>query len=197
MASYSIPIYGLASASLIPAGKGTEYQDARGLPPEYMGFEMSATKRMANSWMARLGFSTNDWREYFDDPNTSQTDPTSVLGTPNIDGGYVVSASGGSGKSGIYMVQPKYQFIANGSYQAPWDINFGVNFLIRQGYPMPWFRRKTGIADPNSSTKHLLAVGGLRSGSAAGDVDPGHPGWQDSSSSDRRPTSTSTSTSST
>jgi hypothetical protein len=157
--SYSVPIYGLASASLIPAGKGTEYKTRAGYHQKYMGFEVSATKRMANNWMARLGFSTNDWREYFDDPNTSQTDPTSVLGAPNIDGGYVVSASGGSGKSGIYMVQPKYQFIANGSYQAPWDINFGVNFLIRQGYPMPWFRRTTGIADPNSSTKQILAVG--------------------------------------
>jgi len=157
--SYTIPIYGLSSASLIPAGKGTEYKTRDGYHQRYMGFEVSATKRMANNWMARLGFSTNDWREYFDDPNTSQTDPTSLLGTPNIDGGYVVSASGGSGKSGIYMVQPKYQFIANGSYQAPWDINFGVNFLVRQGYPMPWFRRTTGIADPNLSTKQLLAVG--------------------------------------
>ena len=144
---------------LDPGRQGHRVSDAPGYHQKYMGFEVSATKRMANNWMARLGFSTNDWREYFDDPNTSQTDPTSVLGTPNIDGGYVVSASGGSGKSGIYMVQPKYQFIANGSYQAPWDINFGVNFLIRQGYPMPWFRRTTGIADPNSSTKQLLAVG--------------------------------------
>ncbi len=38
------------------------------------------------------------------------TDPTRTLASPNIDGGYVVSAAGGSGKSGIYMVQPKYQF---------------------------------------------------------------------------------------
>jgi hypothetical protein len=156
--TYSIPIYGLSSASLIPAGKGTEYKTREGYHQKYMGFEMSATKRMANHWMARLGFSTNDWREYFDDPNTSQTDPTSVLGTPNIDGGYVVSASGGSGKSGIYMVQPKYQIVANGSYQFPWDINFGLNFLVRQGYPTPWFFRKTGIPDPNLSTKQLLAV---------------------------------------
>ena len=72
---------------------------------------MAATKRLSNRWMARFGFSTNDHREYFDG-NASCTDPTSTLANPNIDGGQVMRSTRGSGKSGIYMVLPKYQFVA-------------------------------------------------------------------------------------
>ena len=155
--SFSVPIYGLKDSALIPPAKATEYRTRDGYSQRYWGFEVTATKRMADRWMARIGFSTNDWREYFDGPN-SQTDPTHTLGSPNIDGGYVVSAAGGSGKSGIYMVQPKYQFTANGVYQVGWGIDIGANYLIRQGYPMPWYKQTRGIPDPNSSTKNILQV---------------------------------------
>jgi len=119
---------------------------------------------MANHWMARLGFSTNSWREYFPTPN-SLGNPTPVLSTttagagPNLDGGYVVSAAGGSGKSSIYMVQPRYQIIANGVYQLPFDIDIGANYILRQGYPMPWNRAFSGSApltDALGSNKTLL-----------------------------------------
>ena len=39
---------------------------ARTTTRPYQGFEVTATKRMSNHWMARFGFSTNCWREYFD-----------------------------------------------------------------------------------------------------------------------------------
>ena len=70
----------------------------------------------------------------------------------------MVSAAGGSGKSGIYMVQPKYQFTRNGAYQAPLGIDIGMNYLIRQGYPMPWYRQIRGIADPATPNKNVLYV---------------------------------------
>lgn len=155
--TYNVPIYGLKSASLIPPGKGTEYRTREGYSQKFVGFEVTATKRMANRWMGRIGFASNSWREYFDGP-FSQTDPTHTVGSPNIDGGYVVSAAGGSGKSGIYMVQPKYQFTLNGAYQAPYGVDIGVNYLIRQGYPMPWYRVTRGIADPATPQKSVLLV---------------------------------------
>jgi hypothetical protein len=148
--TFNVPIYGLKSASLMTPAKSTEYRTREGYSQRYWGFEVVATKRMANRWMGRVIFSTNDWREYFNGPN-SQTDPTPTVGSPNIDGGYVVSAAGGSGKSGIYMVQPKYQFSANGAFQAPYGIDLGVNYLIRQGYPMPWYRTSARIACPPSA----------------------------------------------
>ena len=66
-------------------------------------------------------------------------DPTPQPAAPNVDGGLVVRASGGSGKSGIYQVLPKYQFILTGLYQAPWGINLGANFFGRQGFPQPFY----------------------------------------------------------
>jgi hypothetical protein len=161
--SYNVPIYGLKDAAMIPSSKGGEYRQRDGYSQRYWGFEVTATKRMADRWMARIGFSTNDWREYYDSistkgPTNGSSDPTSVVATPNIDGGYVVSAAGGSGKSGIYMVQPKYQFVANGAYQAPYGIDIGVNYLIRQGYPMPWYQTIRNIPDPNQFSKNVLLV---------------------------------------
>ena len=90
-----------------------------------------------------------------------QTDPTPVLGntsaTPNVNGGVVVSAASGSGKSSIYMVQPKYQIIANGAYQLPANFDLGASYLIRQGYPMPWNRSTSGgFSDPLGTTKRLI-----------------------------------------
>src|SRR5690606_38049914 len=97
-----------------PANRtATEYIDRGGYSQRFHGLEVSATKRMSNRWMARFGFSWNDHREYFDG-NNSRTDPTSTLANPNIDGGHVMAASGGSGKSQIYMVLPQYQFVLNG-----------------------------------------------------------------------------------
>ncbi len=154
--SYSVPYYGLTAGTNFHPSKGTLYQTRPDYHQVFQGFEVSATKRMSNKWMARLGFSTNSWREYFDSEH-GRGNPTPVLGTPNIDGGLVVSAAGGSGKSSIYMVQPKYQIIANGSYQLPYNFDIGVSYLVRQGYPMPWNRTTTGgYTDPLGSSKRLL-----------------------------------------
>ena len=162
----STPIYGFTVGSWDPS-KGTLYQTRAGYSTKYLGLELSATKRMSNHWMGRFGFSTNSWKEYWDGtPFSSNGDPTSTLSNPNINGGYVVSAASGSGKSGIYMVQPKYQIMANGMYQLPKDFDLGVSYLIRQGYPMPWYQatkkstpNSPGVTDPiAASGKNVLLV---------------------------------------
>ena len=73
--SYSVPLYAL-SASAVPPGGGKTFAVRDGYHQRYMGLEVSATKRLSNHWMARFGFSTNDWREYFDDPSKAILDPT-------------------------------------------------------------------------------------------------------------------------
>jgi hypothetical protein len=67
-----------------------------------------------------------------------------------------VTRTGGSGKSNIYLVLPQYQFIANGMYQAPWGINLGANWLLRQGYAEPYFRGQVATGDPLSNRKSVL-----------------------------------------
>jgi len=156
--SYTVPYYGLSTGVVYDAAKGTVYTARPDYHQKYEGFEVSATKRMSNKWMARLGFSTNSWREYFGS-NLGQGNPTPVMGAPNLDGGLVMIQSGGSGKSNIYMVQPKYQIIANGAYQLKWDIDLGASYLLRQGYPMPWNRSTSGgFTDTLGSTKTLILV---------------------------------------
>jgi hypothetical protein len=154
--TYTVPYYGLAPGITYDPAKGTVYSARPDYHQSYKGLEISATKRMANHWMARFGFSTNSWREYFGSL-AGYRDPTPTLSTPNLDGGLVVNAASGSGKSSIYMVQPTYQIIANGVYQFKYDIDFGASLIMRQGYPMPWNRSTTGgFTDPLGSTKALL-----------------------------------------
>jgi len=154
--SYSVPYYGLSSGVVYDPAKGTIYTARPDYHQIYQGVEVTATKRMSNRWMARLGFSANSWNEYFDS-TLGQGNPTPVLGSPNVSGGPVLVASTGSGKSGVYMSQPKYQFIANGAYQLPYEIDLGLSYLLRQGYALPYYYSASGgFTDTLGSTKKLL-----------------------------------------
>jgi hypothetical protein len=164
--SYSVPIFGVIPGH-VPANRAaTTYTKRDGYSERYLGFELAATKRMSNRWMARVGFSTNDHRQYFDGPDAlgnfgttaSAADPTTSVLSPNRDGGVVVRQTGGSGKSGIYQVLPKYQFIATGVWQAKWQINLGMNMLVRQGFATPYHRTQVPTADPIAASKTVLLV---------------------------------------
>jgi hypothetical protein len=152
--SFSVPFYAL-QASKVPVGGGKSYEERVGYHQRYLGFEASAVKRLSNKWMARFGFSTNSHREYFDGADALD-DPTPAPGSPRLNGGLVVTQTGGSGKSNIYLVLPQYQFIANGMYQGPWGINFGANWMLRQGYAEPYFRGRVATGDPLGSSKSVL-----------------------------------------
>jgi hypothetical protein len=57
-------------------------------------------------------------------------------------GGQFAPQSGGSGSGSIYT-NAKWQFNANGLYQAPYGIELSANVFGRQGYPYPLFRQGT------------------------------------------------------
>jgi hypothetical protein len=159
--SFSTPVY---AATRVPANRAaTVFREREGYSQRYTGLELAATKRLSNRWMARLGFSTNSHREYFDNP-AAFTDPTPTPGSPNKSGGVVMRQSGGSGKSGIYQVLPRYQFIATGMYQAPWGINLAANMVTREGFATPYFQSRvdtrtfTPAGDPLLRFKTVLLV---------------------------------------
>jgi len=158
--SYDQPYYAIPEANVPAEGKsgGVEYTGRDGYHQRFWGLEVMATKRLSNRWMGRFGFSTNDHREYFDDPATAIGDPTPGPGSPLKDGGLTVRQTGGSGKSGIYLVYPKYQFIANGLYQGPWGIDFGMNMVTRQGYAQPWHRTQVPVTGDYFSRTKTVAV---------------------------------------
>ena len=72
-----------------------------------------------------------------------------------------MTPSTGSGKSSIYMVLPKYQFMANGAYQAKWGITLAGNYLMRQGFSAPYFTLSDtdGAGDAIATEKNVLLVG--------------------------------------
>jgi hypothetical protein len=159
--NFSVPFYAL-NDDAVPPGGGRLSTNRAGYHQSYMGFEVSATKRMSNRWMARFGFSTNNHTEHFDDPAVAIEDPTPRVTTTNVwanqDGGQVVSVTTGSGKSSIYMIQPRYQFIANGMWQGPWGLNFGANLLTRQGFGQMFNRSNVPTGDPLSAQKTILLI---------------------------------------
>jgi hypothetical protein len=152
--AYNQPIYAPIESSL-PPGNGSEYRNRPGYHQRYFGFEVQATKRLADRWMARVGFSAGSHREYFDDPSVAIQDPTQTTISPNIDGGSVMTPSSSSGKSEIYMLAPRYQFTATGLYQLGWGINVAGNLVARDGFGQPYFAT-TESSDPSFTEKRVL-----------------------------------------
>ncbi|HEX3703292.1 MAG TPA: carboxypeptidase regulatory-like domain-containing protein, partial [Vicinamibacterales bacterium] len=162
----NVPYYGLTQAAAAAGGFGYEAENRPDYHQRYLGFELSATKRLANHWMGRFGFSTQSWNEYFDAPDAivdptrtpSATGPFNNLtqSGPLINGGAVVVSSTGSGKSGLFLVAPKYILSANGLYQGPWGIDLGANITARQGYGEPYNRTRVSASDALVSSKTLL-----------------------------------------
>jgi hypothetical protein len=154
--SFNQPLYA-ALTSRLPAGNGAEYRNRPGYHQRYLGLEVQATRRLANRWMARVGFSTSTHREYLDDPSVAIQDPTSTTIFPNIDGGVVVTPTSASGKSEIYMLTPRYQINASGLYQLPYGINLAGNLVARDGFGQPYFATAES-SDAASPEKRVLLV---------------------------------------
>ena len=169
--TYDQAFFAPRSGVVLPAGNGREDINREGYHQRYLGFEANIRRRLSNRWMLRAGFSMNSHREYFTDPLRSIEDPTPIaidptLGRfagegPLIDGGIVVDPASGSGKSFIYLALPKYQFVANGVYQAPFGINLAANLVTRQGYPQLFNAGNTSVADSVTPLKNVLVVGNL------------------------------------
>ena len=161
--SYSVPLYALSAAALPPGG-GKVFTVRDGYHQRYLGLEVGATRRLSNRWMARVGFSTNSWREYFDDPSKAILDPTPApspsLAFPfagaQVTGGAVARATTSSGGNGVYMVAPAYQISANGLYQVYWGVSIAASVISRQGYAEPFFQSNVATGDPLGRKTVLL-----------------------------------------
>ena len=172
--SIDVP-YFAPNPGVLPRGNGWEDINREGYHQRYWGFEVDARKRMSNRWMARIGFSVNDHREYFDDPNLSIEGPTPLArngktGTasnPLKNGRLMFTRSEKSGKEDFFFVLPKYQFIANGLVQGPWGINVACNLLILNGLSQPFYA-DTLTGDPSSPRKFVLVTFGCWGSPPAG-----------------------------
>jgi len=162
--AFSVPLYALNSAA-VPAGAGKVATNRPGYHQQYVGFEASATRRLAARWMARVGFSTNNWSEYFDDPAASILDPTPApaastaapFAGPQVSGGPVVRLAGDGAPAATFMTAPGYQFAASGLYQARWGIDVAASLVSREGYAEPFFQSDVQTGDPLGRKTVLIA----------------------------------------
>jgi hypothetical protein len=72
-------------------------------------------------------------------PVNETGNPTRSDTFPLIDGGQWAPRSGGSGSGDVFINQ-RWNFNANGAYQAAWGIELAGNLFGKQGTPYPYFR---------------------------------------------------------
>ena len=120
---------------------------------DYLGATIGFTKRLANQWMMR-GYVQYNFDESWSVPGSyfNNNDPNRVLpGVASgavIDGSTYVVQSTGSGRNESWL-QSDWGWNLNGMYQVapdrPWGFNVAANMTGRQGYPIPYYRNRTGL----------------------------------------------------
>ena len=116
--------------------------------------------------MARFGFSTNDWREYFEDPNLSIVDPTRgpAQQLPNrpcrAAGGRRPGGeeSAGSGKSNVFPVAPIYQIVAKDPPRDRGGSTSAPTWSRARATRSRWYRSRVTTSDPLGRKKVLIVA---------------------------------------
>jgi len=150
--SYSVPTFIANQAKVTAGGSGFLLTNWNGYHTDYHGVEVSAVKRLSNRWMGRVGVSLNNAREHYAPEAMYDTNgnPTRTITEPLVDGGQFAPQSSGNGVGNVYL-NARWQFNANGMYQAPFGIELAANVFGRQGYPFPLFRTQALGADTGLS----------------------------------------------
>jgi hypothetical protein len=150
--AYSVPTYIANQAKVTAGGSGFLLTNWNGYYSDYHGVEVSAVKRLSNKWMGRVGFTLNNAREHYAPSAMYDTNgnPTRTITEPLVDGGQFAPQSSGNSAGNVY-INARWQFNANGMYQAPYGIEVAANVFGRQGYPFPLFRTQALGADTGLS----------------------------------------------
>jgi hypothetical protein len=153
---YNVPYY-KAVVSDSATAQGTVLTVRNGYHQQFLGLEIAATRRMSRRWMARLGFSTNDHREWYDDANAAVADPTPMPGNLTVNGGLVATIAA-SPKSTVVVLPARYQLAANALYRAAAGLDMALVANVRQGYAQPWYRSLVATSDPLGTWKTVMLV---------------------------------------
>jgi hypothetical protein len=139
--AYNIPTFVPDATKVAAVGGGRFLTNFDDYSTTFDGVEMSMTKRMSNRWMARVAAAWNNPREHYDMavPVNDNGNPTRSDTFPLTSGGQWAPRSGGSGSGDVFINQ-RWNFNANGAYQAAWGIEFAGNLFGKQGTPYPYFR---------------------------------------------------------
>jgi hypothetical protein len=150
--SYSVPTYIANQARVTAGGNGFLLTNWDGYSTDYHGVELSATRRLADRWMARVNVAFNNAREHYEPQAMYDTNgnPTRTITEPLVDGGQFAPLSTGN-SAGSVFINARWQVNANGMYQAPYGIELAGSVFGRQGYPWPLFRTQALGADSGLS----------------------------------------------
>jgi len=150
----------------VPRPPGFTYTNRDDYDQTYHGVDLVLTKRLANRWMARGSFTYNWNKQHVGtggcvDPTNIVPGQTGDAGNPQT--GYTAQTcaddvvvgfrSTGSGDKGSVFLSSKWQFYLNAMYQLPLGFNIAGAFFGRQGYPINWYRRVSGVG--NSETRDV------------------------------------------
>jgi len=160
---YSVPTYIANAAKVTAGGSGFLLTNWNGYYTDYHGVEVSAVKRLSSRWMGRVGVSLNNAREHYAPSAMYDTNgnPTRTITEPLVDGGQFAPQSSGNSAGNVY-INARWQFNANGMYQAPFGIDVAANVFGRQGYPFPLFRTQALGADTGLSVLVTPAIDTFR-----------------------------------
>jgi hypothetical protein len=161
--TYSVPTFIPNQAKVTAGGSGFLLSNWNGYYTDYHGIELSALKRLSNRWMGRVGITLNNAREHYAPEAMYDTNgnPTRTITEPLVDGGQFAPQSTGNSVGNVYM-NARWQFNANGMYQAPLGIDLSANVFGRQGYPFPLFRTQALGADTGLSVLVTPAIDTFR-----------------------------------
>jgi hypothetical protein len=154
--TYSVPTFVADPAKFAASSGGFVTKTIPGYHTDFKGLEINLQKRLSDRWMGRLALSFNSTTEQFDDPNgkyDTNGNPTPTVGEPLQDGGQFAPTPSAAG--GIYL-NARWQFSANGMYQAPYGIDIAASIFGRQGYPFPVYRSTALGVAPNQETLNVL-----------------------------------------
>lgn len=117
----------------------------------YNGFEVAATKRYSNRWMANASFAFNDAKPHYNSAR-SYWDPTNIDKFNNADW---AAQSGGSGVDNVWT-NARWLFRVSGMYSLPFDVNVSAFLNTRQGYIFPVAYNVTGRANGAANVSVVL-----------------------------------------
>ncbi len=144
---YSVQTYIPIAAKVTAGGSGRFETNNDDYYQTFHGIEFSATRRLANKWMARVAAAYNNHREYYKTtpyevgavPQFNVPyNPTRLDNEPLVQGGQVSPRTSGSGAGDIFL-NAKWAINANAMYQLPWNFEFAANLFGKQGTPYPLY----------------------------------------------------------
>ncbi len=132
---------------------------------DFLGYNVSLTKRLSNRWMARGFFQYGDaeWNvpeSYYDDFSRNPG-----RGGGDVDGQLYMQRSSGSGKGQRYL-QSTWSYNLNGMYQvAPdrgWGFNVSANLTGREGSPAGFYSSEDLQNASSASVNVVEDIGSVR-----------------------------------